>query len=155
MEIDCRPAGPGDVEVLSGLAARAREHLGSVRGGEALLDALRAGPDPVSFARSGTPPSGAHMVWCAAIDDVIIGYCSATVETEYDDRVVLVREVWVEPDAREVGAGEALVSAAMAWAIAEEATAIDAWALPGARELKNLFERLGLTARLLTVRRSL
>jgi len=155
MEIACRPAGPGDVEVLTGLTARARDHLGTVRGGEALLGALRAGPDPVSFAGSDAHPSDAHMVWCAVIDDVVVGYCSATIERDHEDMVVLVREVWVEPDAREVGAGEALVSAAMAWAIAEEATAIDAWALPGARELKNLFERLGLTARLLTVRRSL
>jgi N-acetylglutamate synthase-like GNAT family acetyltransferase len=63
--------------------------------------------------------------------------------------------VHVHPDARGVGAGDALV----AWVI-EDATekgirALRGTALPGDRATKNLFERNGLVARAIQVERTL
>jgi len=142
MQVTCRPAQPVDDAALEALRIRAREAVVDQRGGAALLAELDAS------ASVGVP-----MVWCAAIDDVVVGYAEAVLRR--DPVTVLVRAIWVDPDAREVGAGEALLSAVLAWGIAEEATAVDALALPGSRELKNLFERMGLTTRLLTVRREL
>jgi len=69
--------------------------------------------------------------------------------------VVTLTDIYTEPDVRDVGVGEALLETAIAWAIERHAVAIDAQTLPGARESKNLFERFGLTARLITVRREL
>lgn len=142
MELSCRLAEASDDGAVEALRAQARAVVAGQRGGMALLSDL-----------DSTHQSGVAMVWCAVIDGLVVGYLRA--ELVPDPPTVFIREIWVEPDAREVGAGESLVGAALAWAIAEEATAVDAWALPGGRELKNLFERMGLTARLLTVRREL
>lgn len=154
MQLVVRPATGVDLEMLVGLAERARSAVVTERGGAAMLQDLGLiGDGSDRLARVLEDP--ASMLWCAEIDGLVVGYLVASLRGEDDARVVSVRELWVEPEAREVGAGEELVSAAVAWAIAEDATAIDAHALPGARATKNLFERLGLTARLLTVRRNL
>ncbi len=61
----------------------------------------------------------------------------------------------MEPDAREVGVGEAVLARALEWATARGCIGVDAWALPGERATKNFFEAAGFTARLLVVHRSL
>ena len=153
MEPSVRTATDADLETLVGLATRARSVVVEERGGRAVLDDLGLTDDPSrDLRRSLADPD--TIIWCASIDSVDLGYLVATLPSG-TPRVAFVRELWVDTEAREVGVGEALVTAAIAWAIAEEAEAIDAWALPGARATKNLFERLGLTARLLTVRRAL
>lgn len=142
MEVSCRPVGVGDAHVLGALREQARGAIVDQRGGAALLAEIDAADPDVDT-----------MEWCATIDDVVVGYLRAGMVG--DPATVFIREIWVEPGAREVGAGESLLGAALAWAIAEGAGCVDAWALPGNRELKNLFERMGLTTRLLTVRREL
>lgn len=151
MDLSVRLAEPEDDVALVALATGARASTREQRGGSALLGDLGLDGDITSPRTESLDDSAA--VWCASIDDVVIGYLAA--ELDRTTRVVTIREVWVESEAREVGAGEALVSAALAWAIAEGATAVDAFALPGARSVKNLYERLGLTARAITVRRDL
>lgn len=66
-----------------------------------------------------------------------------------------VEELYVEPDAREVGIGELLLDACTQWARAKGCSGIEVEALPGARSAKNLAERSGFTARLLTLYRKL
>lgn len=66
-----------------------------------------------------------------------------------------IDHVYVEPDAREVGLGDALVVAALSLLADRGATWIAATALPGDRAMKNLFERHGLVAQSITVGRSL
>ena len=61
--------------------------------------------------------------------------------------------IYVTPGARELGVGEALLRELLDAAVANAATEIEANALPGDRETKNLFERAGLVARLITVSR--
>lgn len=145
IEARIRSLDGGDLQLIAPLRSDARSAVSSERGGAALLADLASSDDD----------SGSDVAWCATLDDVPIGHLVARVAGVGDARVVTIRELWVDPEARGIGAGEGLVSAALAWALAEEAMAIDAYALPGSRETKNLFERLGLTARLLTVRRSL
>jgi hypothetical protein len=41
------------------------------------------------------------------------------------------------------------------WAASNDATGLDAIALPGMRDTKNFFERFGLTARAITVHKKL
>lgn len=142
MEVACRPVDVADTDALDALMRQARDSIAGQRGGAALLAEIDA-----------SVQDGETMVWCATIDEVVVGYLRAAMVSE--PASVFIREIWVEPAAREVGAGEALLGAALAWAMAEDVGAIDAWALPGSRELKNLFERMGLATRLLTVRRQL
>jgi GNAT superfamily N-acetyltransferase len=63
--------------------------------------------------------------------------------------------VFVEPEARHIGIGEALIDAAASWARAAGCTGLDGLALPGDRHVKNLYERSGMTARELTTFREL
>ena len=69
--------------------------------------------------------------------------------------VARIDQVFVEEDARELGFGDGLVAAALAWARQVGAELIEAETLPGDRNLKNLYERAGVTARLITVSKRL
>ena len=62
-----------------------------------------------------------------------------------------VDQVFVTPEARGLGFGDALLAAGLAHARAVGARLFEGEALPGDRETKNLYERAGITARLITV----
>ena len=66
-----------------------------------------------------------------------------------------IGHVFVEPEAREMGIGDALVRHTLDWIRARSGTWIEASALPGDRSMKNLFERHGLVAQTITVGKSL
>jgi len=61
----------------------------------------------------------------------------------------MVRRVYISEAARELGAGATLIDELRIHAQASGCTRIDAYALPGDRLTKNLFERAGMKARLL------
>ena len=69
--------------------------------------------------------------------------------------VARIDQVFVETDARELGFGDGLVTAALDWAREVHAELIEAETLPGDRNIKNLYERAGVTARLITVSKRL
>ena len=69
--------------------------------------------------------------------------------------MAVIRELYVEPDGRDVGIGEALMDGVLAWAREQGCDGVDSFALPGNRALKNLFERYGLVARAILVHRPL
>lgn len=147
------PAAVEDIAILSELMADAVVELRSQRGGAVFESSLHDGHEHVEILREAIE-SADTMVWCGLWESAIVGYAIATLRSD-DEPVVLLREIYTTPEARDVGVGEALVESAIAWGIANEAQAIDAQTLPGARQSKNLFERFGLTARLITVRRDL
>jgi GNAT superfamily N-acetyltransferase len=66
-----------------------------------------------------------------------------------------VSDLFVDPEARGVGVGEALMDDLVAWARARGCIGVDAMVLPGNRETKNFFETFGLTARAIVVHRAL
>jgi GNAT superfamily N-acetyltransferase len=74
---------------------------------------------------------------------------------DIDGDVAVVDQVYVTPEARELGFGDTLLEAAVEAATAAAAHVIEGHALPGDRETKNLYERAGITARLITVSRRL
>ncbi len=85
-----------------------------------------------------------------------VGYAVGRVEVLRDGgRLAVVDELYVEPDAREVAVGEALMDDLLEWATAQGCFGIDALALPGNRATKNFFERYGLTARAIVVHKRL
>lgn len=98
--------------------------------------------DPATFIEQFT------LVAC--VDDVVVGSC--TCSTLNDD--AFVTHVYVDPDARSVGVGDALMREVLVRATSKTGM-IKAVALPGDRETKNLFERHGLTAQTIVVGRKL
>ena len=101
---------------------------------------------------SPTPTCCSHSV---STTDVAFGYAHATVVDVDGARIVRLYDVFVEPEARGVGIGEALLTFVFDWAREQGAGAIDSIVLPGNREGKNFFERFGLVARAIHVYRAL
>ena len=86
--------------------------------------------------------------------DVPVGYLVADLRND-PMRIVHVDQVYVEPDARELGFGDEMLAAAIRWGHEAGAELVEGHALPGDRNIKNLYERAGVTARLITVSRRL
>ena len=85
----------------------------------------------------------------AEVDSVIVGFATLHFTQVDSERVARIVRIFVTPPARRVGVGDALIAAAKSAAREQRCTRIDALSLPGDRETKNLFERNGLTARLI------
>ena len=146
-----RPACADDAERITGLWRMAQAELADQRGGGLFLAREAAGfPAPPVTGDDG------KRVWVGTVDNFILGYLVARVETLRDEgRLGVVEEVFVEPGARGVGLGEAMMDLALEWLRDEGCTGVDAYALPGMRDTKNFFETFGFTARLLVVHRRL
>lgn len=94
------------------------------------------------------------------ITGLLDGYAAGVALAHIDDnmpggRLAIIEELYVEPEAREVGVGEALLDACTDWAKTMGCSGIEVDALPGARSAKNLAERSGFTARRITLFRPL
>ena len=82
----------------------------------------------------------------------MIGFAAVVVEQlRSGARLGVVTDLFVEPEAREVGVGEVLVDALVEHCRAAGCIGVDATALPGHRAAKNFFETHGFTARALTM----
>ncbi len=149
MQTEVRPARAADLGALRWLEQEARTDVATRRGGTQLLAEQPELGDGWADLVDASPP----RVLVATIDDVAVGYlllgpvaAAATARVE---------QVWVSPGAREIGFGDDLLAAATDIARVNGAVAIEAEALPGDRETKNLYERAGVTARKLVVWKAL
>lgn len=133
-----RPAQPTDVAELNNLEAMARRRIADERGGERLLE--------VTPARADQWFAEGYVTLLALIDDVPVGFLSLRT-----GRISFIEGVFVHPDAREVGCGDALVAEARKVAEESGGRRLEAIALPGDRETKNLYERAAITAKAITV----
>lgn len=148
MNTEVRPARTDDAAALAQLEREARAALVGTRGGDALLAEQPAVVDWV--AAIGDPASA---VWVAVIDDVVLGYLELAVPSAGGTGVV--RQVYVHPEARELGFGDDLLAEAIAATLSAGGRTIESFALPGDRDTKNLYERAGVTARKLIVSKRL
>jgi len=139
-ESHIRPAEPRDRPDLVWLEGIARERLLDQRGGDLWL-----GQHPAESPGWSSVDSGDVLV--STIDEVPVGYLRLRIEAD----VVYVDDVFVHPDAREIGCGDALLAAAVERGVSAGARRIEAEALPGDRELKNLYERSAITAKRIVV----
>jgi GNAT superfamily N-acetyltransferase len=139
-----RPATLEDAEQLRELEHEARAALVGQRGGDRWLD-----EHPLIGDRW---PRVSSDVYVGTIDEVVIGYIVADLG---DDGIVRIDQVWVTPEARELGFGDALLAVAIDVARESGAVAVEGQALPGDRHTKNLYERAGIVARLITTFRRL
>jgi GNAT superfamily N-acetyltransferase len=145
VEITVRPATDADAGRLGALHDMAIAEQVDARGGSvwSVREALRE------------PPGESHTL-VGVIDDAVIGYARVGLDTLADGRTLgVVTAIFVEPGAREVAVGEAMLDDVIAWCASKGCVGIDAHALPGNRETKNFFETFGFTARLLVVHRKL
>lgn len=152
-----RPATIGDLDAIAALTRQGIAELRPNRGGavwhryeaaaephEPRLVSLLTGEDPTSLVVVGT------------IDDAVVGYGIVGGDTLHDGATIaVVSDLYVDPEARGIGLGEAMMDQLVAWAEARGAIGIDALALPGDRHTKNFFETFGLTARAIVVHRDL
>jgi ribosomal protein S18 acetylase RimI-like enzyme len=141
-----RAATGDDQTALQALELEARAALSDQRGGEVwLIEHPLIGDEWGTRCRTGE-------VFVGTIDDVVIGYIVAELG---DDAIVRIDQVWVTPEARELGFGDELLATAISSAQARGAIAVEGQALPGDRHTKNLYERAGIVARLITTFRRL
>ena len=136
-----------DVDVLVLLESEARLSLKEFRG----ADRLAIEVPEIGSRWPQVLTDGSMFVLVGCIDSVVMGYLIA----RKLDQLATIEQVFVTHDARNLGVGDALVSATLSWAREQNLTALDALALPGDRETKNLYERSGLVARLITVTKKL
>lgn len=144
-----RRADPGDgndIAQLELLEAEARAALDGQRGGERWLI------EHPEVGAQWHETCADNDVWLAHIGQVVVGYMVAKLGT---DLIVRVDQVWITPEARELGFGDELLATAIAHARSNGAVAVEGQALPGDRHTKNLYERAGIVARLITTYRSL
>ena len=90
----------------------------------------------------------------AGVPPVAVGYLVADLEPG-ERTIVRVDQVFVHPDARQLGFGDALLAEAIRIGRGRGASMVEAQTLPGDRDLKNLYERAGVTARLIVVSKAL
>lgn len=141
-----REGSVAEIVQLELLEAEARAALIEQRGGVRWLET-----HPARRVEQWESALAGGAVYVADLDRVVVGY----LVLDRSSDVARIDEVYVSPGAREVGFGDALVEAAVAAARAAGCRAIEGEALPGDRNTKNLYERAGITARLITVAKQL
>jgi len=144
-----RRARPADLGILRAIDAASRPSVADQRGGEAWL----AEHGPLSEWADGDLVSRTVV---GAIDEEVVGYALwEIVDDPRRGRIVRVERVHVVPEARELGFGDALLSEIIELGRGEGCVIVEAEALPGDRETKNLYERAGITARNIVVSKRL
>lgn len=137
-----------DFSGVSEMDRRGRLKVATARGGDAWVAEHPPIDDLVT--RSGV------RVLVAELAGVVVGF-SVSFDRDEDGRgrVCSIDRVYVDDQAREIGCGDALLAQEISHALTRGCEVIEAQALPGDRETKNLYERAGITARLITVSKKL
>jgi GNAT superfamily N-acetyltransferase len=148
--VAARRATPADAASLADLEAAARRAVATQRGGLLLLAHDVRPFDPADLDDAD------RLAVVGTIDGVPVGYAVVAIAAlDGDATLGVVEALFVDPDAREVGVGEAMMDLVLEWCTARGVVGVDAVALPGDRATKNFFEGCGLTARAIVVHRSL
>jgi GNAT superfamily N-acetyltransferase len=144
-----RSATDADVQSLSDLEIEARLEIASFRGHESLLNANELiSPNWVSVISDHS-----KLVLVAESSGQIVGYANGDISVESSSCVV--NHIYVDPMARQIGIGAGLITEIARLAKSRGCKTLDALALPGDRKMKNLYERVGMPARLLVASKTL
>lgn len=154
-----RPATRADLDRLTELADLALPELAAGKGG-ALWRRREARSAPVrdslEASLAASEAGDDELVVAGTIDHFVIGFAAVHREELRDgDRLGVIDDLYVEPGARQVGVGEAMMNLLLEWCEQQRCIGIDGLALPGERHTKNFFERFGLVARAIVVHRAL
>lgn len=123
-------------EVLLTSIDEAFESLESDRGGKALLDQIGA-RDVTEFCQDLASTGG---LWSGFLGDELVAWALI------QDQIILT--IYVLPSFRKQGIARAFIN----HLLESDSAPIDAYALPGDRAMKSLYESIGWKARLLTMR---
>lgn len=151
----CRPAGRQDLPFVVEMARALRGEIEPIRGGP-LWGRREGRAEPLEAAYEALldRPDLAFLV--GTVDDAVVGFGVGEVATLHDGaRLGIVSDLYVDPEARGVGVGEAIADALVAWFEAQGCIGADALALPGHRLTKNFFEEQGFVSRLIVMHRRL
>lgn len=150
-----RRAGPQDADRCFEMYAAAVGELGGRRGGPLLARQAIGGREfgtPADLAAVFGDPGYLNLV--GTYDGVVVGMAQGQVEREEGGALLgRINAYYVEPQARGVGVGEALLESVLAWFAEQGCAGVDALALPGDRGAKRFFEAKGFKARLLVLHR--
>ncbi|HUR19075.1 MAG TPA: GNAT family N-acetyltransferase [Acidimicrobiales bacterium] len=147
-----RHATLADLPELVRLSRQATAELGDQDRGGAVFAAREARPEPVEEGLRRAVEEADLIAVAGTVDDVIVGMASGRLEKLRDGRILgVLDDLYVHPDARGIGVGEAMMNELLAWFGNSGCTGVDAVALPGMRATKNFFEECGFTARLLVM----
>jgi GNAT superfamily N-acetyltransferase len=147
-----RLATLGDLAELARLSRRAIVELSAEERGGAIFAAREARAEPVDEGLARALEEPGCVVVVGTVDEVAVGMASGRVEKLRDGRLLgVLDDLYVDPQARGVGVGEAMMNQLLAWFAANGCSGVDAFALPGMRATKNFFEECGFTARLLVM----
>ncbi len=155
MDEAARPATADDLARIVTLAREAIAELAPTRGGA--IWARREGrQEPVEGPLAAAIADDDQLVVVGTLDGTVLGYAVVRLERLRDGAVLgVIDDVFVEPEGRGVGIGEALLDAVIDWCRQRGCVGVDALALPGNRATKNFFESFGLVARAIVVHRAL
>ena len=148
-----RAASAHDLGRIAELARLLHAELSVMKGGE-LWAAREARPEPLEDEyRQLLDRDDARLI-VGTVDEAVIGFGAALIETlRSGARLGIITDLFVEPEAREVGVGEALANDLVEFCTRHDCVGIDALALPGHRAAKNFFEESGFTARAIVMHR--
>lgn len=150
-----RPAEERDLGELVRLHGLARRHVAAERGGAILLG-REVRPEPVEESLLDDVRSDDRIVIIGSLGSAPVGLAVAELVALHDGSLVAhISELFVEPEARGVGVGNALMQHLAAWADERDCDGIGSTVLPGDRASKNFFEAHGLVARAIVVHRDL
>lgn len=154
-EAAARAATHHDLSVVTSLAERAESEKVEQKGGAVWSRRERlAHTDAAVLAETLEATEGRVAV--GMLDQSVVGYGVVRAERLADGGLLgVVHDLYVEPAARGLGVGEALMNHLMDWCRSAGCFGVDSVALPGDRETKNFFESFGLVARAIIVHRSL
>jgi ribosomal protein S18 acetylase RimI-like enzyme len=149
-----RPATAADVDRIVELVRDLHTELDPMRGG-AVWAAREARPGPYAEQYGALVQRDDVCVVVGTVHDYVVGFGVVELERLRDGSLLgRITDLFVEPDARAVGVGEAIGDALVAYCEARNCRGIDAIALPGHRAAKNFFERSGFTARSIVMHRA-
>jgi GNAT superfamily N-acetyltransferase len=155
VEVGARPATADDLDTIADLAVVARASLEAVRGGPVLLATDRGGGDERGHLQAAMADDTAQLL-VGTLDGIVVGYLLAVlVSTPGGPLLAEIVELYVQPEARQVGVGATMLAPTLSWAASRGCAGVDALALPGDRATKNFFESHGLVARAIIAHRSL
>jgi ribosomal protein S18 acetylase RimI-like enzyme len=154
-----RRAEAADAATVGSLLTRAGEEQAEARGarllarlGDATTDEIA---EPAGIDASWMGERDDRNVLCGEFDGVVVGVAAGQVLQSQGGALGRVLGCYVEPDARCVGVGSALLEGLMAFFTEHRCGDVDATALPGDRATKQLLEAAGFKARLVVLHRSL
>lgn len=147
-----RLATPADLGDLVRLSRQAIAELGAQERGGVVFAAREARPEPVDEGLARALEEEDCVVVVGTVDEVAVGMASGRVEHLRDGRAHgVLDDLYVDPEARGIGVGEAMMNELLGWFGKQGCSGVDAFALPGMRATKNFFEECGFTARLLVM----